>query len=58
MSKTGGKKYYVTVRYGLVEIVEDEPLPNTPAPIGVLTTSDLIFRKIALLVSETGPGLS
>lgn len=45
----GGVKYWISIRYGLAEIVEaDEPLPGTPEPIGIFTTSEAVFRKIAL----------
>lgn len=45
----GEHKFWVTIRYGLVEIVEaDEPLPGTPEPIGAFTTSEAVFRQIAL----------
>jgi hypothetical protein len=47
----GGRKYYVTIRYGLVEIVEGEPLLGTPAPMGRFEVSEETFRKIALRVS-------
>lgn len=47
---TGGRKYYVTVRYGLCEIAYDAPLYGTPEPVGVFTTSEVVFRKIALKV--------
>lgn len=47
----GGVKYWICIRYGLAEIVQaDRPLPGTPDPIGVLSTSEAVFRKIALRV--------
>lgn len=48
----GGKKYYVTIRHGLVEVVEDEPIAGTPEPLGVFNVSEAAFRKIALRVSQ------
>ena len=46
----GGKKYYVTVRYGIAEVVVDEALYGTPEPVGMFTTDEMTFRKIALKV--------
>ena len=49
----GGVRYWVTVRYGLVEVVEgDTPLPGTPEPVGTFETSEQEFRRIALKVSS------
>lgn len=50
---------HTQVRYGLVEILQaDEPLAGTPEPIGVLTTSEACFRKIALGVSSPGKAIA
>lgn len=48
----GDKKYYVTIRYGVVEIVQDELLYGTPDPIVEFKVDEMIFRQIALKVKS------
>jgi alkyl sulfatase BDS1-like metallo-beta-lactamase superfamily hydrolase len=40
------KRYTITVRRGIAEIVEGEPLPGTPEPVAILTFDSLDFRKM------------
>jgi hypothetical protein len=48
-----GTKYWITVRYGLAEVVQgEEPLPGTPPPVGVFTTTEAVFRRIALRLTS------
>lgn len=42
------KRYIVTVRRGVVEVVEGEPLPYTPEPVATLMTDSVTYRKIAM----------
>jgi len=44
------RRFVVTVRKGIAEIIEGEPLPGTPEPVAVLTTDSQTYRKIALNV--------
>ena len=41
------KRYIVTVRKGIAEVVEGEPLPGTPDPVAVLMADALTFRKMS-----------
>jgi alkyl sulfatase BDS1-like metallo-beta-lactamase superfamily hydrolase len=40
------KRFTITVRRGIAEVVEGEPLPGTPDPVAVLTFDSLEFRKM------------
>lgn len=42
------KKFVVTVRRGVAEIVEGEPLPGTPEPVAVFISDADTYRKLAL----------
>jgi alkyl sulfatase BDS1-like metallo-beta-lactamase superfamily hydrolase len=42
------RKFVVTVRRGVAEVVEGEPLPGTPDPVAVFRTDGKTYRKIAL----------
>ena len=42
------KRFVVTIRRGVAEVVEGEPLPGTPEPIAVLTIDSKIYREMAL----------
>lgn len=42
------KRYIVTIRNGIAEIVEGDPLPGTPEPVAVLTTDSQTYVKMAL----------
>jgi alkyl sulfatase BDS1-like metallo-beta-lactamase superfamily hydrolase len=39
-------RYTITVRRGVAEVVEGDPLPGTPEPVAVLTFESLDFRKM------------
>jgi alkyl sulfatase BDS1-like metallo-beta-lactamase superfamily hydrolase len=42
------KRFIVTIRKGIAEVVEGEPLMGTPEPVAILTADALTFRKIAM----------
>ncbi len=42
------KRFVVTVRKGVAEVVEGEPLPGTPEPVAVFTSDADTYRKLAL----------
>jgi alkyl sulfatase BDS1-like metallo-beta-lactamase superfamily hydrolase len=44
------KRFIVTIRKGIAEVIEGEPLPGTPDPVAVLTADALSFRKMATKV--------
>jgi alkyl sulfatase BDS1-like metallo-beta-lactamase superfamily hydrolase len=44
------KRFIVTVRHGIAEAVEGDPLPGTPEPVATLTTDALTYRKMAAKV--------
>jgi alkyl sulfatase BDS1-like metallo-beta-lactamase superfamily hydrolase len=41
-------RFVVTIRRGVAEVVEGEPLPGTPEPIAILTMDSKIYREMAL----------
>jgi len=43
-----GLRYVITVRNGVAEVVEGEPLPGTPEPIATLTTTESTWRRLAV----------
>jgi alkyl sulfatase BDS1-like metallo-beta-lactamase superfamily hydrolase len=45
------KKFVVTVRRGIAEVVKGEPLPGTPEPVATLRVDALTFRKLAAKVT-------
>jgi putative sterol carrier protein len=38
----------VTIRRGIAEVVEGEPLTGTPDPVAILTADTFTFRKMAM----------
>ncbi len=40
------KRFTITVRRGIAEVVEGDPLPGTPEPVAVLTLDSRDFRKM------------
>lgn len=42
------KRFILTVRKGLVEVVAGDPLPGTPDPLAEVTIDELTFRKVAV----------
>lgn len=46
------RRFVVTIRYGIAEVVEGNPLPGTPAPVATMTTDGMTYRKIALQMSS------
>lgn len=41
------KRFIVTVRRGIAEVVEGEPLPGTPEPVATLVVDALTYRQMA-----------
>lgn len=49
------RRFVITVRRGIAEIAEGDPLPGTPDPVAVLTLESLDFRKMTFkMVSPAG----
>ncbi len=46
------KRFIVTVRRGICEIVEDRPLPGTPRPVAVVTADARTWRFMALKITS------
>jgi len=46
------KRFIVTVRRGIAEVVEGEPIPGTPDPLAVLTADGIAFRRMALKITS------
>ncbi|MCU0576226.1 MAG: MBL fold metallo-hydrolase [Desulfobacterota bacterium] len=44
------RRFIVTVRRGIAEVVEGDPLPGTPEPVATLTVDALTYRKMAAKV--------
>lgn len=44
----GNRRFVVTIRRGIAEVVEGDPLPGTPDPMAVLVTDAGTFRLMAL----------
>jgi alkyl sulfatase BDS1-like metallo-beta-lactamase superfamily hydrolase len=42
------KRFIVTIRKGIAEVVEGEPLTGTPDPVAILTADTFTFRKMAM----------
>ncbi|MGH7856295.1 MAG: hypothetical protein ACREQY_03125, partial [Candidatus Binatia bacterium] len=42
------QNFFVTVRRGVAELAEGEPLPGTPEPLAVAEVDPLAWRRIAL----------
>ncbi len=47
------RQFTVTVRNGVAEIAEGQPLPGTPAPVAVVTTDSLTYKMMALKLADT-----
>jgi len=46
------KQFTVTVRNGVAEIAEGQPLPGTPAPVAVVTKDSLTYKMMALKLAD------
>ncbi len=46
------KRFIVTVRRGIAEVAESDPLPGTPEPVATITTDALTYRKMATKVTS------
>jgi alkyl sulfatase BDS1-like metallo-beta-lactamase superfamily hydrolase len=46
------RQFVLTIRHGVLEVVEGPPLPNTPAPNAVVSTDGLTWRKLCMGVSN------
>ena len=42
-----GERFVVTVRRGIAEVVEGDPLPGTPAPVADVRTTTAVWRRLA-----------
>jgi alkyl sulfatase BDS1-like metallo-beta-lactamase superfamily hydrolase len=42
------RQFVVTIRRGIAEVVEGDPLPGTPGPMSILVTDAVTFRLMAL----------
>jgi alkyl sulfatase BDS1-like metallo-beta-lactamase superfamily hydrolase len=42
------RRFVVTIRRGVAEVIEGEPLPGTPEPIATVTIDSKTYRKMAL----------
>jgi hypothetical protein len=47
------RQFTVTVRNGVAEVAEGEPLPRTPAPVAVLKVDSLTYKMMALKLADT-----
>jgi alkyl sulfatase BDS1-like metallo-beta-lactamase superfamily hydrolase len=47
-----GERWNLTVRRGVAEVREGDPLPGNPAPVATLTTTSLTWKRLALGVSD------
>jgi alkyl sulfatase BDS1-like metallo-beta-lactamase superfamily hydrolase len=46
------RRFIVTVRKGIAEIVEGEPIIGTPDPVAVITADGIAFRKMAMKITS------
>jgi alkyl sulfatase BDS1-like metallo-beta-lactamase superfamily hydrolase len=47
------KQFTVTVRNGVAEIAEGQPLPGTPAPLASVKVDSLTYKLMALKMADT-----
>ena len=47
------RQFTVTVRNGVAEIAEGQPLPGTPSPVAVVTIDSLTYKMMALKLADT-----
>jgi alkyl sulfatase BDS1-like metallo-beta-lactamase superfamily hydrolase len=47
------RQFTVTVRNGVAEIAEGEPLPGTPAPVAIVKIDSLTYKMMALKLADT-----
>ena len=52
------RAWTLTVRRGLVEVVEGEPLPDTPAPAVTVTTTAVTWRRLLLGLTDALTAIS
>jgi len=46
------KRYVLTIRNGIAEIIEGEPLPGTPEPVAIARTDAHTWRRLALGITS------
>ena len=46
-------QFNVTVRNGIAEVIEGQPLPGTPAPLATVTVDSLTYKLMALKMLDT-----
>jgi alkyl sulfatase BDS1-like metallo-beta-lactamase superfamily hydrolase len=47
------RQFTVTIRNGVAEIAEGQPLPGTPGPVAVVTADSLTYKMMALKMLDT-----
>jgi alkyl sulfatase BDS1-like metallo-beta-lactamase superfamily hydrolase len=53
-----GRQYNVTVRNGVAEVIEGQPLPGTPAPLATVIADSLTYKQIALKMLDMPSALA
>jgi alkyl sulfatase BDS1-like metallo-beta-lactamase superfamily hydrolase len=51
------QRFIVTVRNGIAEIAEGDPLPGTPKPLATLTTDSKTYTMMALKMLDTATAM-
>lgn len=46
------RRFIITVRHGIAEAVEGEPIFGTPEPIAVVTADATAFRRMAMKITS------
>jgi alkyl sulfatase BDS1-like metallo-beta-lactamase superfamily hydrolase len=47
-----GRQFTITVRNGVAEVIEGQPLPGTPAPLATVIADSLTYKLIALKILD------
>lgn len=42
------RTYFITLRHGIMEVTEGQPLPGTPAPFATVTVDSMTWKNLAL----------
>ncbi len=53
----GEQQFVLTIRRGVAELVEGEPLPGTPEPLAVVHTDPLTWKRLALQIDSPAAAL-
>jgi alkyl sulfatase BDS1-like metallo-beta-lactamase superfamily hydrolase len=46
------ERYVLTIRNGVAEVIEGEPLPGTPEPVAIARTDSHTWRRLALGITS------